>query len=147
MSKVKNLLRRQISIQGGLFDNQIAEGSLDLSLAFRSELSKALSKCEGSRWQIAARISELTRHNVSKDMLDKYVSSNMAYALRAEILPAFCLVTNSLAPLEILVGPLGCQLIDAFENKQKRLADLVRKEARIRAEIDLLKKELGATNK
>ena len=147
MTKRKLILHNKIPNQDGLFDNEISEGALALNFAFRDVLSKALSKCRESRWQVAAKISELTKHNINKDLIDKYTSSNLSYALRAEDLPAFCFVTNNLQPFEVLLRPLGCEIVDPHESKQMKLARLQQKEAKLKAEIAALRDELGLSKR
>jgi len=143
MSNCKKKLHTEMSDQGRLFDSEIIEGALDVSLSFRGALSKAISRCKDSRWQIAAKISELTNRNISKDMLDKYTSSNLDYALRAEDLTAFCAVTKSLEPFRVLLEPLGCEVVDPKESKYVRLVRLERENARLQQEIERLRYELG----
>jgi len=143
MSNRKKNLNIDLSKQKSLFDTEIVEGALDVSMAFRGALSKAISQCKESRWQIAAKISELTNRNISKDMLDKYTSSNLDYGLRAEDLTAFCAVTKSLEPFRVLLDPLDCEVADPRESKFVRLARLEQENAKLQAEIQRLRYELG----
>jgi len=145
MSKRKKALHIGPSAQGRLFDSSpaITEGELDMSMAFRDSLSKALRGCRESRWQIAARISEAVGRNISKDMLDKYTSSNSEYGYRAEDLTAFCLVTGTLEPFRTLLSPLSSEVIDPEESKLVRLARLERKSAELEGEMAKLRSELG----
>jgi len=143
MSKSKRDLHIGVSAQDGLFDNAPVEGALDVSLAFRDALSKALGRCKESRWQVAARISELTGRNISKDMLDKYTSSNLDYALRAEDLPAVLYVTQSLEPIRALLVPVGADAVDPKESKLVKLARMEQEKSRIDADMTQLKHELG----
>jgi hypothetical protein len=143
MSKSKKVLHSGLSNQGGLFDTEIVEGALDVDFALRDALTKALSACRESRYQVAAKISELTRHNVSKDMLDKYTSSNPDYDLKAKDLAAFCAVTGSLEPIKAILGPLGCDVATPEDNKLLRLAKKTQELRRMMAEIESLEKETG----
>ncbi|MDD4352736.1 MAG: hypothetical protein PHU71_07235, partial [Candidatus Gracilibacteria bacterium] len=56
MSNRNKKLHTVLSGQGNLFDTEISEGALDLSLIFRDSLTKALSACKDSRYQVAAKI-------------------------------------------------------------------------------------------
>jgi hypothetical protein len=143
MSNPKLFLRKALSSQGSLFDTEITEGALDVSLIFRDSLSKALTRCKDSRWQAAAKISELTRHNITKDMLDKYTSSNLDYGFRAEGLTAFCAVTGSIEPFRALLAPIKCEVVDPTESKYIKLARLERENARLQEEIARLRVDLG----
>jgi len=139
--KKESLLR--MSAQQTLFDKDLAEGCLDVSMAFRSSLSKAISNLKFSRWQIAARISELTNRNISKDMLGKYTSSNLDYALRAEDLTAICQVTGTIEPLQILVDPLGYEIISPEDSDLVTLARLEQKRAQIEIEMSEIRRRRG----
>lgn len=143
MSKLKKDLHIQSPDQGRLFDSEIVEGALNVSMEFRAALSRAISKCKESRYQIAAKISELARHDISKDMLDKYTSSNLDYGLRAEDLPAALKAIGSLAPGRVLFEPLGCDLVDPQESELVKLARLEQENSKLQGEIWALRHRLG----
>jgi hypothetical protein len=147
MSNKKKELHSGLSKQGSLFDIEIAEGALDVDLALRDALSRALASCRDSRYQVAAKISELTRHNLSKDMLDKYISSNTDYDFKAKDLAAFCAVTGSLEPFRVLLAPLGCEAVDPEDSKYVKLAKMNQNKARLLGEIARLEQELGIKTK
>jgi len=132
-----------LSKQGSLFDTAITEGSLDLSMGFRDVLSRALSACKDSRYQVAAKISELTKRNMSKDMLDKYTSSNLDYEFKAVDLPAFCMVTKTIEPFRVLVNPLDCDIVDPEDSKHLKLAKLLQQQKNLSIEIARTESELG----
>lgn len=133
-----------LSGQGGLFDAPVSEGALDVDFAFRDAVTRAISSCrEKSRYQIAARMSELTGRDISKDMLDKYTSSNPGYNLYARDLPALCAVTSSLEPAQVLLAPLGCEIIDPKGSKYVRLARLMEQKHTLLTEIARLEADLG----
>ncbi|OPY02559.1 MAG: hypothetical protein A4E60_00968 [Syntrophorhabdus sp. PtaB.Bin047] len=147
MSNRNKKLHTVLSGQGNLFDTEISEGALDLSLIFRDSLTKALSACKDSRYQVAAKISELTRRNLSKDMLDKYTSANLDYGFRAEELTAFCAVTRSLEPFRALLTPLSCDVVDPEDSKHLRLARLLQQQMTLTTEIARIESELGIKRK
>ena len=143
MSNSRQKCTTPLSGQGSLFDTEIKEGALDMSMSFRDALSKALSTCKDSRYQVAAKIAELTRHQISKDMLDKYTSSNPDYGFRAEDLTAFCAVTGSLEPFRILLEPLACEVVDPKDSEYVRLAKLNQQKTRLLTEIAEVELKLG----
>jgi hypothetical protein len=143
MSKMKKDWNIGSSDQGRLFDSEIVEGALDVSMAFRASLTKHITKSKKSRWQIAAMISELSGHNISKDMLDKYTSGNLDYGLRAEALPATLMSVGSLEPGRILFEPLSCDLVDPLESELVRLARLEQENSKLQGEIAALRHKLG----
>lgn len=147
MSKTKKNSMDILSNQGGLFDPEISEGRLDLSHCLRGALSLALRKCPESRWQVAAKISELAGRTISKEMLDQYTSEKPEYRLPAETLPAFCYVTKTINPFAVLLAPIGCSVSDPSESKFIKLARLKVQETSISQEIVRLEAELGIKNR
>lgn len=135
MSKRNRTIDGPMSAQQGLFDTGLGEGSLDISLGFRQGLSRAISACGMNRYHIAAEISRLTQSNISKDMLDKYTSSDLSYGLRAEIIPAFCHVTGTLDPVRQLVDPLGADVINPEDRDLLELARLLEEQKKIESKI------------
>lgn len=72
----------------------------------RTELVQAIKRCELSRYQIAARLSELHQCEISKDMLDKYTAeSGLHYRFPAEWSAGFCLVTGTAGLLQVIAQP------------------------------------------
>lgn len=143
MIKPKKILHNSLSDQGNLFDIPVAEGILDVSLSFRSALSRVFSRCKDSRYQLAAKLSEFTKRNISKDSLDKYVSSNLDYALRAEDLPATIAVTGSLEHVQVLLDPVGCSCVTPEDNRLLQLARLTQQRNHLSVEIARLETQLG----
>ena len=143
MSNKYKKLHTTLSGQGGLFDTEISEGALDLSMVFRDSLSRALSARKESRYQVAAKISELTKRNMSKDMLDKYTSSNPDYELKAVDLPAFCAVTHTVEPFRTLLTPLDCDVVNPEDSKHLKLARLIQQQKSLAIEIARTEAELG----
>jgi hypothetical protein len=145
MSNSKKVSPAAASKQAGLFDTDraIVEGCLDVSGPFRHELAKALRNCPESRFIVAARISELSGKELSKDMLDKATSSNLDYGLRAEQLPALCHLIGSLTPFQALLDPLGAFVVGPDEADHLHLARLIEERQERENEISRLSKKLG----
>jgi len=143
MSKTSKRFDATLSGQGLLFDNNIAEGALDVDLVLRDSLIRSMSRSNDSRYQIASKISELTRHNFGKDTLDKVVSNDVNYNLQARLLPAFCMVTKSLAPFEALLEPLNCSVVTPEDNALLKLARLTQQRNHLSVEIARLETQLG----
>jgi len=141
MSNPKKNLHNVLPGQEGIFGD--LEGSADISSLFRDQLSKSFSRCRLSRWQIAAKISEMTRHNIGKDTLDKITSQNRNYALRAEDLPAVIVITGDVELARILLAPTGLKVLEPAEGKLLRLLQLTEKRKKIVSEILHIEKELG----
>lgn len=112
-------LKPKIDInQASLFDilknyqeeNSVARpaGSFDIDRRFREEISLALKQCPLSRWQVAARMSELTGQEITKAMLDSWTAeSKEAHRFPAIFLPAFCEAVGCSEPLRMLGKLVG----------------------------------------
>lgn len=123
MSKRKQQAGYSTSAQQNLFDTVMEEGAFDISLGFRQCLSRSISTCGKDRYHVSAEVSRLTRSNFSKDMLDKYTSSDASYAIRAEVLTALCYVTGSMEPFRYLLEPLEA---DVLMPEDRDLVELAR---------------------
>ena len=143
MSKATRKIDKSISGQQGLFDTGLAEGSLDISLGFRQGLSRAITECKKDRYQIAAEISRLTMRDMTKEMLDKYTSSDQAYRFPAEALTAFCHVTGCVEPVNYLMVPLGMGVIGPTEMKFVKLSRLEEYKRTLETEIMQLRSQCG----
>jgi hypothetical protein len=83
-------------------------GSFDIDRQFRESISQALKNCPLSRWQVAARMSELTGQEITKAMLDSWTAeSKEAHRFPATYLPAFCEAVGCSDPLRILGKLVG----------------------------------------
>jgi hypothetical protein len=143
MSIGKKMASTLLSAQGNLFDKPIAEGGMDVRHAFRAALSRAISGCKDSRYQIAGRVSEWGGRHVSKDMLDKYSSGNFDYGLHAEDLPSIVAATKSFGPVQVLLDPFGAAVVSPEETDYVRLARLLQEDQKRQIEIAQLKGKLG----
>lgn len=132
-----------ISGQKELFDNGLPEGALDIGLGLRQCLSRAIAESGLDRWRVVSEISRLTGATISKEMLDKYTSSNVDYCIKVETLPAFCHVVGSLEPFRYLLEPLGSDILKPEDMDLLRLARLQEEERRIQAEIMQIRAKRG----
>lgn len=83
-------------------------GSFDIDRQFREAISSALKNCPLSRWQVAARMSELTGNEITKAMLDSWTAeSKEAHRFPAIYLPAFCEAVGCSEPLMMLGKLVG----------------------------------------
>ena len=143
MSKVRTNKDNLLSSQQVLFDTDMVEGSLDISLGFRQCLSRSISQSGKDRYQVAAEVSRLQRRDLSKDILDKYTGSDLAHALRAEALPALCRVVGSLSPFHYLLDPLGGEVVGPEDRDLFRLARLEEQKRKLDLEIAGLRGKVG----
>lgn len=83
-------------------------GSFDIDRQFRELISQALKNCPLSRWQVTARMSELTGCEITKAMLDSWTAeSKEAHRFPAIYLPAFCDAVGCSEPLRMLGKLVG----------------------------------------
>ncbi|HEY3309878.1 MAG TPA: hypothetical protein VGJ93_15610 [Desulfuromonadaceae bacterium] len=143
MAKISAAKDKALSGQHGLFDSGLLEGAFDIGLGLRQCLSRAISESGLDRYYIAAEISRLTKSTVSKDMLDKYTSSNPDYCIRCEILTAFCHVVGSLEPFRYLLEPLGSDALKPEDKDLIELARLQEDERRIQGKIMQIRAKRG----
>ena len=143
MSKVTKKTDRSMSAQQGLFDTGLSEGALDIALGFRQALSRAISGCGKDRYLIAAEISRLTQRDMSKEMLDKYTSSDPQYRYPAECLSAFCRVTGTLEPFRYLLEPLDADVLHPEDRDLVELARLTEQRCSIEARIMTIRAKRG----
>lgn len=117
-------------------DVMMEAGSMNISTRLREELSKGLRQCRCSRYEVAARMSEVTGCEISKSQLDSWTAeSKESHRFPAEYLPAFCAVTGYKEPLRMMATLIQCYLL---ESEEALLSELGRID---QAKRDLSKKE------
>jgi hypothetical protein len=121
----------------GLEQASPAPGSFNLAARLREMLTEGLRQCSFSRYEAAARMSELVGAEITKSMLDSWTAESKEYhRFPAEYLPAFVKVTGYKEPLRVMAEMVGCYLV---ESEEALLAELGR--------IDQKKRELAAREK
>lgn len=132
MAKTRKDLIQELTKNQACFDftEDIMEpGTLDISISSKLILSETLSQTKASRWEISAKISELTGRDVSKHMLDNYCSElKTNYRLPVDLLPALIIATSDFRLLSFLNNRVGCSLLKSDE---AILSEIVKMEKRI----------------
>jgi len=141
MSKSMKKIDSSLSSQQGLFDTTLPEGKFDVLLGLKQLMSREMNGQD--RFFIAAQISRLSGHDLSKVMLDKYVSSDPAYRPHADELVSFCHVVGSQGTFRYLLEPLGADVIGPDDMKFLRLARLEEQRRQLDAEIMQLRSKCG----
>lgn len=91
-------------------------GSFDIDKRFREEISEALKRCPRSRWEVAARMSELVGADITKSMLDSWTSeAKETHRFPSVYLPAFCEAAGDTAPLKMLGSLVGVFILPGPE--------------------------------
>ena len=132
MSKRQHKNATAISEQMALIDTDLPEGSLDISLGIKQTLSRSLQGYD--RWLIAAHISRATSKDLSKDMLDKVLSSDPGYQPSFLVVTAIAAITADLETFRYGLEQLGSDVLDPADR------DLI-EVARIQEKIKLLEAE------
>lgn len=109
-------------------------GALDVGIAVRHLISDLLKDSPRNRFEIAARMSELLGHEITKHQLDSWTAeSREGWRFPLEYLPAFevavetHLVTTWLADLRGCKVLVGKEALDAEIGKLERLKEAAAK--------------------
>lgn len=141
MANQKAAIDKSVSMQQGLFDNGPAEGSLDIVLGLKQLLSKLLRGYD--RYLIAAQISRATLKEISKDSLDKILSSDPAYQPSAIVVLAICKIVNNLEPFQYLLEPLDADVLHPDDKDLVELARLTEERRRIDQRLQQIQTKRG----
>ena len=155
MAKSKNCLDNQLSIFEFLENaqNEVTRagkspGGMAVDIPFRELVSEELRKCSLSRYQVAARMSELTGQDITKSMLDTWTAeSKEQHRFPAVFLPAFCEAVGSTNLLRMLGQPVGAFVLpgpEALRAEIQRIEEEInRKQADKRRRMVFLKEMEG----
>jgi hypothetical protein len=119
-------------------------GQLDIDRTFRELISESLRKCNQSRYQVAARMSELVGQDITKTMLDSWTAeSKELHRFPAIYLPAFCEAVGSTEPIRILGQAIGAFVLpgpEALRAEIRKLdEEIERKRSEKRKRVEFLK--------
>jgi len=111
--------------------NSKPPGSFDIDRQFRESISESLKRCSLSRYQVAARMSELVGYEITKSMLDSWTAeSKESHRFPAIYLPAFCESVRDYTPLKILGQLVGVFVMpgpEALRAEIKRIEEEISK--------------------
>lgn len=141
MSKRTLKVDSSLSKQQALFDTDLAEGSLDIVLGLKQLLSRLLQGYD--RYLVAAQISKATLKDISKDSLDKLLSSNPDYQPSAVQVVAIAQIVDSLEPFRYLLEPLDSDVLNPEDRDLIELARLQEQERVIKAKMDQIRAKRG----
>ena len=141
MANRKAITDKGVSKQQGLFDTGPAEGSLDIVLGLKQLLSRLLKGHD--RYLVAAQIGKATLKEVSKDTLDKMLSSDPAYQPSAIQIVAICMITGSLEPFRYLLEPLEADVLPPEDRDLIEYARLQQQERVIKTRMDQIRSKRG----
>lgn len=120
-------------------------GSLDYSVELAHTLSDALKACPKSRYEIAARMSELVGQEISKTMLDAWTAeSKSGWRFPFEYAAAFEAACESTCLQELLCRKRGSRILEGEEALLAELGRLDRDEQAVKQRRHAIRKYLGA---
>ncbi|MBI2313540.1 MAG: hypothetical protein HYU77_13655 [Betaproteobacteria bacterium] len=92
------------------------EGALNCAVEICHTLSEALKASPQTRYQVAARMSELVGHEISKYSLDSWTAeSREGHRFPLEYAPAFEAALESYCLQELLARKRGCRVLKGEE--------------------------------
>jgi hypothetical protein len=141
MSNRKARIDKRVSTQQGLFDTTLVEGSLDVLLGLKQLMSREMNGAD--RYLVAAQISRLTGRDLSKEMLDKYVSSDTSYRPPADMLVAFCHVVGAMKVFSYLLEPLESDVLYPEDRDLVKLARLQEQHQEIELQMMEIRRKRG----
>lgn len=108
------------------------EGTANIREKLRLAIKHALKQCCLSRVQVAGEMSHLLGDvEISRYMLDTWTAeSKEGHRFPAEYLPAFCRVTDSTEPLELLAEASGCFAMpgqDALRAQMQKIEEEIKR--------------------
>lgn len=109
-------VRRADTATGDLFEVPQAPahgpGSLDYDAELRHLLSDALKRTPLSRYEVAARMSELTGQSISKEMLDAWTAeSKTPWRFPFQFAAAFEVACDTTCLQDLLARKRGCRVL------------------------------------
>ena len=119
-------------------------GALDVGLAVRHLISDLLKASPRNRFEIAARMSELLGHEISKHQLDSWTAeSREGWRFPLEYLPAFEVAVETHQITGWLAGLRGCRVLAGKEALDAEIGKLERQKEDAARKIKQLKHAMG----
>lgn len=141
MAKSQPKTDSSLSKQQPLFDTGLEEGSFDIILGAKQTLSRDLKGFD--RYLVAAQISKAMLKDISKDTLDKKLSSDPAYQPGLIETAVICKITGSLAPFKYVLEYLDSDVLNPQDRDLIELARLQEQERVIKAKMDAIRSRRG----
>ncbi|WP_374342654.1 hypothetical protein [Azonexus sp.] len=119
-------------------------GALDVGLAVRHLISDLLKASPLTRYEIAARMSELLGHEVTKHQLDAWTAeSREGWRFPLEYLPAFEVAVQTHQVTTWLADLRGCKVLVGKEALDAEIGKLERLKEEAGRKIKQLKQAMG----
>lgn len=119
-------------------------GALDVGLQLRHLISDLLKDCPKNRFEIAARMSELLGHEITKHQLDSWTAeSREGWRFPLEYLPAFEVAVETHMVTTWLADMRGCKVLVGKEALDAEIGKLERLKEDAARKIKQLKQAMG----
>lgn len=130
-----------VSKQPPLFDTTLEEGSFDIALGLKQQLSRDLKGHD--RYMVAAQISKAMLKEISKDTLDKKLSSDPQYQPGIIEVAVICKLTGSLEPFRYVLEQLGSGVLNPEDGDLLEYARLQQEEQKLKIRMEQIKGRRG----
>lgn len=148
---LKTAMKQRDTLTADIFDLVVVPvaktplpGALDVGLPLRSLLSEQLKMTPHSRHQIAARMSELLGHEVTKHQLDSWTAeSRDGWRFPLEYLPALEVALETHVITAWLADLRGARLAIGRDALKTQLGTLEHLKSELRKQEAVIKKLLG----
>lgn len=119
-------------------------GALDVGLQVRHLISDLLKACPRNRFEVAAHMSELTGHEITKHQLDSWTAeSREGWRFPLEYLPAFEVAVGTHQITTWMADLRGCKVLVGKEALDAEIGKLERLKEDAAKRIKQLKNAMG----
>lgn len=119
-------------------------GALNISAEMRGLISNILKNCPKSRFEVAARMSELIGIEITKYQLDSWTAeSRDGWRFPLEYVPAFEVACETHRVIEWLAAKRGCKIMVGKETLLAELGKIEQMEAELKAQKQAIKRYLA----
>src|SRR3990172_25523 len=119
-------------------------GALNINTQLRALISDEIKRSTHSRYQLAARMSELLGHEVSKHQLDAWTAeSREGWRFPLEYLPALEVALETHALTRFISDLRGCRILVGREALEAELGKIEKQKRELARREKALKKVLG----
>lgn len=95
-------------------DREVKPGSFNINVQIREMISEGIKQSGLSRYETAARMSELVGEEITKSQLDSWTAeSKEGHRFPVQYLAAFAKTTGYIEPLRLIADMIGCYIVES----------------------------------
>lgn len=95
-------------------DKDVKPGSFNIGVQIREMISEGIKQSGLSRYETAARMSELVGEEITKSQLDSWTAeSKEGHRFPVQYLAAFAKTTGYIEPLRLIADMIGCYIVES----------------------------------